>query len=116
MPVQPADNLRSVADGEDEHRALRAAAPMKGLMKFLCLAWEDEAKLNELTEVEWDKLRRETLAYVDKLIQAGRLVTAEPLQSAHTAATVQVRDGKRLVKDGPTSTATSKVAWLRSFS
>lgn len=74
---------------------------MKGLMKFLCLAWEDEAKLNELTNAEWDALRRETLAYVDKLLKGGRLLTAEPLQSAHTAATVRIREGKRLVKDGP---------------
>lgn len=74
---------------------------MKGPMKFLCLAWEDEAKLNELTNAEWDALRRETLAYVDKLLKGGRLLTAEPLQSAHTAATVRVRDGKRMVKDGP---------------
>lgn len=74
---------------------------MKGFMKFLCLAWEDEAKLNALTEAEWEALRQETLAYVDKLLKTGRLVTAEPLQSAHTSATVQVRDGKRVVKDGP---------------
>ena len=70
-------------------------------MKFLCLAWEDEAKLNALTDAEWDALRRETLAYVDKLLKNGRLVATEPLQSAHTSATVRVRDGKRVVKDGP---------------
>ena len=63
-------------------------------MKFLCLAWEDEAKLNELTQAEWDVLRRETLANVDKLLKNGRLVSTEPLQSAHSAATVRVRDGK----------------------
>jgi hypothetical protein len=74
---------------------------MKGLMKFLCLAWEDETKLNELTAAEWDDLRRETMAYVEKLLKNGRLVTTEPLQSAHTAATVRVREGKRVVKDGP---------------
>lgn len=70
-------------------------------MKFLCLAWEDEAKLNALTDAEWDALRRETLAYVDKLLKNGRLVATEPLQSAHTAATVRVREGRKVVKDGP---------------
>jgi hypothetical protein len=74
---------------------------MKGFMKYLCLAWEDEAKLNELNEAEWDALRRETIAYVDALLKKGQLVSTEPLQSAHTAATVRVRDGKRVVKDGP---------------
>ncbi len=74
---------------------------MKRLMKFLCLAWEDEAKLNQLTKAEWDALRRETLAYVDTLLKNGQLVSTEPLQSAHTSATVRMRDGKKLVKDGP---------------
>jgi len=70
-------------------------------MKYLCLAYEEEAKLNALSLAEWDALRAETLSYVDKLIQSGHLLTAEPLQSVHTAATVRVRDGKTLVTDGP---------------
>lgn len=70
-------------------------------MKYLCLAYEEEAKLNALSTAEWDALRAETLSYVDKLLQNGRLITAEPLQSVHTAATVRVRDGKTLVTDGP---------------
>ncbi len=70
-------------------------------MKFLCLAYEEEAKLNALSPAEWEALRAETLAYVDKLLKDGRMVSAEPLQSVHTAATVRVRDGRVLVTDGP---------------
>jgi len=70
-------------------------------MKFLCLAYEEESKLNALSPAEWDALRAETLAYVDRLLKSGRLITAEPLQSVHPAATVRVRDGKTLVTDGP---------------
>jgi hypothetical protein len=70
-------------------------------MKYLCLAYEEEAKLNALSPAEWDALRAETLSYVDTLLKSGRLITAEPLQSVHTAATVRVRDGKTLVTDGP---------------
>jgi len=70
-------------------------------MKFLCLAYEEETKLNALSPAEWDALRAETLGYVDKLIKSGRMITAEPLQSVYTAATVRVRDGKTLVTDGP---------------
>ncbi|HXG47880.1 MAG TPA: YciI family protein, partial [Methylomirabilota bacterium] len=62
-------------------------------MKFLCLAYEEEAKLNSLSHAEWDALRNETLSYVDSLLQSGRLIAAEPLQSVHTAATVRVRGG-----------------------
>jgi hypothetical protein len=70
-------------------------------MKYLCLAYEEERKLNELSSSEWDVLRRETLDYVEELRRSGCLVAAEPLQSARTAATVRVRDGKTVRTDGP---------------
>ena len=31
----------------------------------MCLAYEDEERLNALSANEWDVLRRETLAYVE---------------------------------------------------
>jgi len=70
-------------------------------MKYLCLAYEEEKKLNALSESEWAALREETLAYVEELRKSGCLVTAEPLQSVRTAATVRVRDGKVSRTDGP---------------
>jgi len=70
-------------------------------MKFLCLAYEEERVLNELTPDEWRELRQETLGYVESLRASGRLIDARPLQSATTAATVRVRRGQRAVTDGP---------------
>src|SRR5690349_24936968 len=70
-------------------------------MKYLCLAYEEEAKLNALSKVDWDALRAETLAYVEKLRTMGTLIAAEPLRSVRTAATVRVRQGKVVVTDGP---------------
>jgi hypothetical protein len=70
-------------------------------MKFMCLAYEDEERLNALSASEWDALRRETIAYVEGLRAAGRLLGTNALQSARTAAAVQVRDGKLSVTDGP---------------
>ena len=70
-------------------------------MKFLCLAYEEERVLNELSPSEWAALRTETLDYVDELRRTGRLVSAEPLQSARTARTIQVREGRAAVTDGP---------------
>ena len=70
-------------------------------MKYLCLAYEEERKLNELSHDEWLALREETLAYVETLRKAGRLILTHALQSARTAATVRVRDGERSVLDGP---------------
>ena len=70
-------------------------------MKYLCLAYEEEGRLNSLSKSEWDLLRRETLEYVEELRQKGYLMSAEPLQSVRTAATVRVRGGKLSITDGP---------------
>jgi len=70
-------------------------------MKYLGIAYEEERTLNALTEGEWHALRQETLDYVETLQQSGRLILAQPLQSATTAATLRVRDGKVSVTDGP---------------
>jgi len=70
-------------------------------MKYLGIAYEEERTLSALTEGEWHALRQETLDYVETLERSGRLVLAQPLQSATRAATLRVRDGKVLITDGP---------------
>ena len=70
-------------------------------MKYLCMAYEEESRLNAMTRAEWDALRHETLAYVEELRNRGSLISAEPLQSVHTAATVRVRNSRVSVTDGP---------------
>lgn len=70
-------------------------------MKYLCLAYEEEAKLNELSQDEWTALRAETLDYVESLEKSGRLVLTNALQSATKASMVRIRNGKLLVVDGP---------------
>ena len=70
-------------------------------MKYMCIAYEEEQKLNALSQAEWQALRRETLDYVEALRQSGRLIDARPLRSATTASTVRVRNGKVAVTDGP---------------
>ena len=78
-------------------------------MKFMCLAYEEEEKLNALSQSEWSALRSETIAYVETLRASGRLVTTYALQSTRTAATVRVRAGRRLVTDGPFAEAKEMV-------
>jgi hypothetical protein len=70
-------------------------------MKYVCLAYEEEAKLNCLSKAEWEALRAETLAYVEKLRAMGVLLAAEPLQTVRTATTVRVRQGQVSFTDGP---------------
>lgn len=70
-------------------------------MKFLCMAYEEEERLQRLTQEEWDGLRHETLAYVEVLRKSGHLLLTHALQSVRTAATVRVRKGAVTVADGP---------------
>jgi hypothetical protein len=70
-------------------------------MKYLCLAYEEQRVLDDLSLAEWQALRDETLTYVDSLRASGRLIDTQPLQSAATAATVRVRNGYVAVTDGP---------------
>jgi len=70
-------------------------------MKYLCLAYEEEKTLDDLSRSEWDALRGETLAYVEILRKSGHLILTNALQSARRAATVRVRGGELSVIDGP---------------
>ena len=70
-------------------------------MKFMCLAYEEEEKLNALSPSEWAALRDDTIAYVETLRESGHLVGTHALQSTRKAATVRVRAGRPVVTDGP---------------
>ncbi len=70
-------------------------------MKYLCLAWEEEAQLDALSRAEWDALRRETLDYVASLRESGHLLVTEALQSARNGVSLRVRNGMLATTDGP---------------
>jgi hypothetical protein len=70
-------------------------------MKYLCIAYEEERKLNDLSKSEWQALRQETLDYVETLRKRGLLIITHALQSASTASTVRIRSGNLSVTDGP---------------
>ena len=70
-------------------------------MKYLCIAYEEEQKLNDLSKSEWLALRQETLDYVETLRKRGLLIITHALKSATTASTVRIRSGKLAVTDGP---------------
>ncbi|HLT91392.1 MAG TPA: YciI family protein [Woeseiaceae bacterium] len=70
-------------------------------MKYLCLAWEDEATLDALTREEWDELRRATLDYVDSLRASGHLLATEALKSAREGVSLRIRNGMLATTDGP---------------
>ena len=63
-------------------------------MKYLCLVYLDEKKLDLVPD-------RECKACGEGLRTSGHHIAAEALQSVHTATTVRVRNGKVSVTDGP---------------
>jgi hypothetical protein len=63
-------------------------------MKYLCLVYLDEKKLDLVPD-------RECKACGEGLQASGHHIAAEALQSVHTATTVRVRNGKVSVTDGP---------------
>jgi hypothetical protein len=67
-------------------------------MKYILLIYADE---NAWTEAERQQCYRESTQLAHTLKANGQFLTTSPLQPVSTATTVQVRDGKRLVTDGP---------------
>ncbi|HKE38400.1 MAG TPA: YciI family protein [Casimicrobiaceae bacterium] len=63
-------------------------------MKYLCLVYLDEQRLEEVPD-------RDCMAFSEALRAGGHSIAAEALQSVHSATTVRVRNGKTSVTDGP---------------
>ncbi len=67
-------------------------------MKYMLLIYGTETALSE-EERQHCYLQSTRLAH--DLQAAGRFVSANPLQSVTTATSVQVRNGRRVITDGP---------------
>lgn len=70
-------------------------------MKYLCLIFTEEKKLEALSKSDWEALVREHLDFDETLRQSGHFIVAEALQSVQTATTVRVRNGRMSTTDGP---------------
>ena len=69
-------------------------------MKYLLLIYFDEA-WEKLTPAERQQIYGEQKRLADELRARGQVLAGSPLHPVSTATTVRVRDGKRLVTDGP---------------
>ena len=70
-------------------------------MKYLCVVYVDEEKLNGLSESESSALDAESLAYDQELRKSGHYIVSNALQSVRTATTIRLRKGKAVATDGP---------------
>ena len=67
-------------------------------MQYTLLIYLEEGKLSE---ADYAQCYQESTAFVRQLHASGEFVSTAPLHPTTTATSVRVRDGKRLVTDGP---------------
>jgi hypothetical protein len=67
-------------------------------VKYMLLIYGDERALDE---TEREQCYRESVQLAHQINSAGHYLAAAPLHPTSTAASVRVREGKRLVTDGP---------------
>jgi hypothetical protein len=72
-------------------------------VKFVCLVYGAEAAMQSVPD-------RECLANGAALRESGRYVAAEALRPVRETKTVRIRDGRRLVTDGPFTEAKEYLA------
>jgi len=70
-------------------------------MRYLCLIYYEEAKLDALSRNEYDALVSDALAYDDELRTSGHYLVSDALQPAEAATTLRVRNGNVSITDGP---------------
>jgi hypothetical protein len=67
-------------------------------VRYMLLIYGDE---NALDETERERCYQESAQLAHQLDAAGQFLATSPLHPTSTATSVRVREGKRLVTDGP---------------
>ncbi len=67
-------------------------------MKYMLLIYMEE---NALNAAEREQCYKDSTQLTHDLDASGQFLGANPLQSVATATSLRVRDGKRLITDGP---------------
>jgi hypothetical protein len=70
-------------------------------MKYICLGYIEEKKLETMSESERNAMMEECFAYDDVLRTNGHFAGGEALQSPRNATTLRWQNGKVSITDGP---------------
>jgi hypothetical protein len=70
-------------------------------MKYLCLIYDEETKLNAMPKSEGDAFMGEYFGFTEGIKKSGHYLGGNALQPVATATTVRVRNGKMSTTDGP---------------
>ena len=83
-------------------------------MKYMLLAYMDEKAWEALSAEEQQAEMKKCEPHVKKLLTAGKILDGAPLHSTASATTVRVKQGKRLITDGPFAETRELVAgfWI----
>ena len=70
-------------------------------MKYLLLVHHNEEVLSSLSKTDLQQMREESVRLANEINVTGNYLDAAPLQPVSTAVSLRVREGRRLVTDGP---------------
>jgi hypothetical protein len=70
-------------------------------MKYLLTFVVDERTMGESAPEEMQQSLERWRAFDDEATEKGALIACEPLESSSSATTVHIREGDRIVTDGP---------------
>lgn len=70
-------------------------------LKYLCLIFNDEWRLEAMPQQERVAFEAEHLACDDRLRESGHFIAAEALEPAHAATLVRMRNARLTITDGP---------------
>jgi hypothetical protein len=88
-------------DGLPPERPLPTTTVGGSRTPFLLLCYDDEAAWETAGPEALAQARAEAAALARRLSDEGRYLSASPLHPAATATCVRVRDGRRVITDGP---------------
>jgi hypothetical protein len=74
---------------------------MEGHVKYMLLICRDEQLWDQLGLAERQQIYWDTVKIQEELVARGQHLDSAPLYPSSSATSVRVRDGKRLVTDGP---------------
>jgi hypothetical protein len=70
-------------------------------MRYILLIYTDPASYANLSEADQGAIFQEYYQVTDEMRGAGVYLGGEPLQGLEAATTVRVKQGKRMITDGP---------------
>jgi hypothetical protein len=70
-------------------------------VKYLLLIYNDTTLLGAMPAEQFDSEMRDCISHADELRGEGALLDSQQLESATTAKTLRVREGRSVITDGP---------------